>query len=309
MARQRLEEYQRALQIRYNMTATSLLPPVVPPGLAHPPPNSTRCVRQPGHVQAVPTPLHAPLHASWAPLQAPLHPPLQTSHAPLVAPLQAHAVPVYNHELPRTSEDVSTEESDTLTSPPSLSGFSLASKPLPDDVESDSDSLRYQRLNDTSWLTDSIMEKVTEHLPERMRPLSVTKEKLPYKRFTEHHSRSIPVQPSPEPIKGMRSTIAEVTAPLPGYALAEARASQSTGSLSVGEDNTERQRQELQEAQRRVLEQKEALMLQQRQREEERRRQDLEMVQMRRQKETLQALINTDAQVSEKTVKAVILIK
>ncbi|CAI5692647.1 unnamed protein product [Oreochromis niloticus] len=296
VARQRLEEYQRALQIRYNMTATSLLPPVVPPGLAHPPPNSTRCVRQPGHVQAVPTPLHAPLHASWAPLQAPLHPPLQTSHAPLVAPLQAHAVPVYNHELPRTSEDVSTEESDTLTSPPSLSGFSLASKPLPDDVESDSDSLRYQRLNDTSWLTDSIMEKVTEHLPERMRPLSVTKEKLPYKRFTEHHSRSIPVQPSPEPIKGMRSTIAEVTAPLPGYALAEARASQSTGSLSVGEDNTERQRQELQEAQRRVLEQKEALMLQQRQREEERRRQDLEMVQMRRQKETLQALINTDAQ-------------
>lgn len=105
----------------------------------------------------------------------------------------------------------------------------------------------------------------------------------------------------------MRSTITEVTAPLSGYALAEAEASRSTGSMSVGEDNMERQRQELQEAQRRVLEQREALMLQQRQREEERRRQDLEMVQMRRQKETLQALINTDAQVSERTVKAVIL--
>ncbi|XP_026047326.1 uncharacterized protein LOC113035808 isoform X1 [Astatotilapia calliptera] len=140
------------------------------------------------------------------------------------------------------------------------------------------------------------MEKVTEHLPERMRPLSVTKEKLPCKRFTEHHSSSIPVQPSSEPFKVMKSTIAEVTAPLSGYALAEAEASRSTGSLSVGEDNMERQRQELQEAQRRVLEQREALMLQQRQQEEERRRQDLEMVQMRRQKETLQALINTDAQ-------------
>ncbi|XP_034556597.1 centrosomal protein of 295 kDa isoform X2 [Notolabrus celidotus] len=40
VARQRLEEYQRALRIRYNMAATSFLPAVPPPGLIHPPPPS-----------------------------------------------------------------------------------------------------------------------------------------------------------------------------------------------------------------------------------------------------------------------------
>lgn len=63
----------------------------------------------------------------------------------------------------------------------------------------------------------------------------------------------------------------------------------------------ERQRRELQEAKRRVLERSEAVALQQRQLEEKRRRQEEEMKEMRRQKETLQALIHTDARVSEGT--------
>ncbi|XP_030599310.1 centrosomal protein of 295 kDa isoform X2 [Archocentrus centrarchus] len=261
VARQCLEEYQRALQIRYNMTATSLLPAVVPPGLNHPPLHNTQCLHLPGHVQVPPAP----------------------------------AGPVNNHVIPQMSVEVSTGESDTLTSLPILPDFSLASKPLPDEDESVSDGLRYQRLNVTSWLTDSIMEKVTEHLPERVRPLSVTKEPLPYKLYTKPHSSEGPLQPSCEPIQAMRSNVKEVTPLVPGHELAEPLASLYTESLSIREDDMQRQRRELQEAQRRVLEQREAMMLQQRQQEEARWRQEVEMAQMRRQKETLQALINADA--------------
>ncbi|XP_044058281.1 centrosomal protein of 295 kDa isoform X2 [Siniperca chuatsi] len=267
VARQRLEEYQRALQIRYNMTATSLLPAVVPPGLIHP-----------------------ALHSA------------QSVHLP--TPLQPHTtrpVPAYIHAKPQTSVEIPTREFDMFASPPRLvcSGLRVDSKLLPDEVESISNSSRNQRPSATAWLTDKIMERVTEHLPERARPSSVTTEPLPYKLFTTHHSTSIPVQPTSDPTQAISQSLTHDAPLVPGHAAVKPgswpNGSLQTGSLSSREDDMERQRQELQEVQRRVLEQREAVVLQQRQ-QEERQRQEVEMEQMRRQKETLQALIHTDAQ-------------
>lgn len=59
-----------------------------------------------------------------------------------------------------------------------------------------------------------------------------------------------------------------------------------------------RRRVRLQEAQRRVVEQRAALTLQKVQQEEERRRAEEELQHMRRQKEALQALIDADRRVS-----------
>ncbi|XP_035536030.1 centrosomal protein of 295 kDa [Morone saxatilis] len=293
VARQRLEEYQRALQIRYNMTATTLLPP----GLIHSPLHSTRPVHLPTSLQLPTTP----------------------------------AVPAYNHAKPQTSE-VPTRESNMLASLLHLPGSSLRvrSRLLPDEVESISNSPRNQRPDVTPWLTDNIMERVTEHLPEGVRPFLATKEPVPYKQFTTHHPASIPLQPTSDPIQVISSRITDGAPLVLGRAAVRLQGSLQTESLSSREDDMERQRRELlevqrrevqrreiqrrellevqrrelqevqrrelQEVQRRVLEQREAVMLQQRQQEEERKRQEVEMEQMRRQKEALQALIHTDAQ-------------
>lgn len=316
MARQRLEEYQRALRIRHNMTS----------GLIHP------------HLHGAPS-VHLP-----APLQLPTAP----------------AVSAYIHAKPQTPVEVPTREFDMLASSSRLPGSSasVGSKLLPD--ESISSDPRNQRPDVTAWLTDNIMERVTEHLPERVRPSS---EPLPYKLFTTHHSASIPLQPTSDPIQAVSPSITYGAPLVPGHAEVK-RGSLRTGSLSSREDDDmERQRRELQEVQRRVLQQREAAaaaalqqqreavalqqqreavalqqqrvaaalqqreavelqqqqreavalqrqqreevaLQQQRQQEEERQRQEVEMEQMRWQKETLQALIDTDAQVSEGTITA-----
>lgn len=273
MARQRLEEYQRALQLRYNMAATTMLPP----RLIHPPLHSTQSVHLPA---ALPLPPSTP------------------------------AVPAHIHVKPQTSVEIPTREPDMLASPPRPPGSSsrVCSRLLPDEVESISSNPRNQRPDVSAWLADNILERVTEHLPEKVRPFSVAREPLPYKPFTTHHSISVPLQSASDPIQSISPSITDGASLVPGHAAVKPgtlpQVSVPTGSLSSREDDMERQRRELQQAQRRVLVQREAVVLQQRQHEEKRQRQEVEMKQMRRQKETLQALIHTDAQVSEGTIIA-----
>ncbi|XP_054460001.1 centrosomal protein of 295 kDa isoform X2 [Anoplopoma fimbria] len=270
VARQRLEEYQRALRIRYNMTARSLLPATAPWGLIHP-----------------------------SPLQG-----AQSAHLPAPTQLSTTpAAPAYIHAKPQSPAEVPTRESDMspsrLPGPSACFGF----KPLrPDEVGSFRSDPRSRRPEVTAWLTDNIMERVTGHLPERVRPSS---EPPSYKLFPTHHSASIPMpQPASDPIRATSPCITDGAPPVKRRPASHG--SLRTGSLSSSEDDDddmERQRRELLEVQRRVLEQREAVALQQRRHEEERqsqeeqrRRQEVEMEQMRQQKETLQALIHTEEQ-------------
>ncbi|XP_035477657.2 uncharacterized protein cep295 isoform X2 [Scophthalmus maximus] len=258
VARQRLEEYQRALRIRYNGSPTSLLPAVIPPDF-----------RQP----SLPTPLLLPT---------------------------IPAVPSYIHAKPQTFMDVPTRESAMPASPPHLPGSSLraGTKLLPDEVESSLNGFRTQRADVPAWLTDGIMERVTEHLPERVRPCSLTTEPLPRKLFTTHHPPTIPLRPSSDPLQAVTPSLTDSPPPVPGHAavnMAILLHAPVQMDSSRGEE-VERQRRELLEVQRRVLEQRDAVALQQRQREEERQRREVELEQMRQQKETLQALIHTDTQ-------------
>lgn len=271
MARQRLEEYQRALRIRYNMTSTSLLPAVTPLCLTHQPLHSA----QSGHYTA----------------------PLQLPTAP------AHPVP--EAAVSQTSEGVPTREFDMRAPPlhcPS-SGLSVGSKLLPDKVESKSNSPRNQRPDVTAWLTDNIMKRVTEDLPERVRPLSSNAEPVPYKPFTTHHSANIPLQPPSGSVQAHSPSMADAILLVQGHADAKSvtllHNSLQMGSQSSREDDLERQRRELQDVQRQLLVQRKAVALQQRQQEEQRQRQEVQMGQIRRQKEALKALIQTDAQVNE----------
>lgn len=281
MARQRLEEYQRALQIRYNMTSTSLLPPVAPPGLVN-------------------TPLPCPESALLLP--PPLH--IHTSAT----------IPAYTrsaHAKPQTPVELPTRDSDIVSPPLHESGPSLHSESrlLPEREETFSGILREQSSDVPAWLTDRIMERVTEHLPERLRP-SVTTEP-PSCRSLPHSTANIPLQPSSDPVQTISQSISNGTpVPLgqaavkPGTVL---HGSLEVGSLAFREVDVEKQRQELQDIQRRALEQREAVALQQRQqeeerqrREEERQRREEEREQMRRQREALEALINTDTQVRKR---------
>ncbi|XP_065816078.1 centrosomal protein of 295 kDa [Labrus bergylta] len=263
VARQRLEEYQRALRIRYNMTAASSWSAVVPPGVVHLPPQSA-------------PPVHLP--------------------TPLLLPTTP-AVSAYTRSKPQTSVQVPTKESDVLSSPPYLTGSSLrvGSRLLSDEGESVSEHSSNQRPEVTAWLTDNIMEKVTRHLREREGPSSFASEPLPYKAQKTHQSASIPLQPTSDTTTSQRIT-EDVTAHLLGREEVKTVLPPQTGSLSSREDDMETQRRELQEVQRRFLEQRELLALQERQQEEERRRQEGAREQMRREKETLQALIQNDAE-------------
>ncbi|KAG7234902.1 hypothetical protein INR49_003639 [Caranx melampygus] len=236
VARQRLEEYQCALQIRYNMTSLSLLPTVVPPGPSHPHQHSIRSVHPP--------------------------PPLQ------------HPTPAVQSCIhrPQTPVEVPMRESDMLASPPCPTDSSLNSgyKVLQDEVESDLLCVRNQR-PDCAWLTDKVMERVTEHLPERVRPSSLATEPLPQSVFTPHHSATISPQPTSDAIRAFSPTITDEAPLVPGYAAAQPRTtlhgSLHVGSLSSSKDDIEKQKRELQELQRRVLEQREAIALQQKQQE------------------------------------------
>uniref|UniRef100_A0A3P8TQB8 Uncharacterized protein n=1 Tax=Amphiprion percula TaxID=161767 RepID=A0A3P8TQB8_AMPPE len=247
-ARQRLEEYQRALRIRYNMATTSLQPPIVPPGLVQPPLHSTQ----------------------------PVHPP---------APLQIPTAPAYLHDEPQTSRQPNMSASHPHRPGSSLSG----SKLLLDEVESFSQ--RKRRPDVTTWLTDNIMERVTEQLPERLKSPSASREMN--KLSTTGLSTSFPLQPGP--IQTSNQSFRD-----PQH-VATPQISQQTESLSSTENDVETKRRQLQEVQRRMLKQREAVKLQQKQQEEERQRHQVEMEQMRRQKEALQALIQTDEEPASET--------
>ncbi|KAK1899548.1 Centrosomal protein of 295 kDa [Dissostichus eleginoides] len=333
VARQRLEEYQRALRIRYNMTPTSLLPAAVPPGLCPPPLHGVQSVHPP------------------APLQLPTPPASQA----------------YIHAKAQTPVEVPTRESDMLAShsqPPS-SNISSASKLVQDEVEYISSNSRNQKF--TAWLTDNIMERVTGHLTERVRATrhsaSITLQPTsdPIQGSSSIITSGAPLAPVPETVRPVtlphcslrtgslssieddrmerqRRVLQEVQrrelqevqrrelqevqrrglqevqrrglqeVQRPGLQEVQRRELQEVQRRELQEvqrrelqevqrrELQEVQRRELQEVQRRLLEQREEVALQQRQQEEERRQQEVEMEQMRRQKETLQALIQTEEQ-------------
>ncbi|XP_047450066.1 centrosomal protein of 295 kDa isoform X3 [Mugil cephalus] len=191
VARQRLEEYQRALRIRHNMSnATSLPSAVKPPGLVHLPPLR-------------PVSLHPP-----APLHLPTPAPL---HLPTPPPAPSHIQNIY---IPG-------------------SGFSVVSKLLPD--ESVSSSSTSQTAGATAWLSSSMMERV--------RPSSVTREPPPAPYFIPRH---VPLQP--DPIRRLSPSLSDVPPFVPRHTAVNHGAS-SQGSR---EDDSERQRRELQDVQRRV---------------------------------------------------------
>ncbi|XP_034385039.1 uncharacterized protein cep295 isoform X3 [Cyclopterus lumpus] len=264
VARHRLEEYQRALQIRYNMTAMSS----APPGFVRPP-------------------LHGP----------------RSSHLP--APPQFFTTPAATaciHAKPQPPVELPPRESDMSALPARLPSASVGSKRSPlDEVGSFPSDLMNRGPDVSAWLTDNIMQRVTEHLPERVRPFS---ESPPHKRFPTQHSASFLTQPPSDPIQAISSRITD-RVPLVerGPAPRGSAPSRSPSSTEDEDDDMESQRRELLEVRRRVLEQREAVALQQRRREEERqrreeqrRRQEAEMEQMRRQNEMLQALIHTEEQ-------------
>ncbi|XP_036070824.1 centrosomal protein of 295 kDa isoform X3 [Oryzias melastigma] len=208
-ARQRLEEYQRALRIRHSLTCRSILSTVGPPGpdppLLHPP--STR-----------PDPLPAPPHLPVPP-----------------------AAPTFVPQRPNISTSFPTP---SLTRP----GSCLSSKLLLDPSGTDF----------VSQITDGVMERVTDHLPERLRL-------LPHK--------PPPSRPT-DPTRTLNPAFTD-------HSPSDSRFHPVTPSQEVR-----------QEAERQVEEHREVTRLQ-----EERQRQEEELEQMRRQKEALQALIDTDKQV------------
>ncbi|XP_038140781.1 uncharacterized protein cep295 isoform X3 [Cyprinodon tularosa] len=196
VARQRLEEYQRALRIRHNMTAALLRPPVHPAGLVH---------QEPEHFSAL--------------------------HVPFTPP----------SEDPKTSVD--------LSAPPPASRGSVGSTTTPPSTEG---------ADVTAQLTHSILERVTKHLPERLRPSSDPTE------LSAHRSTSGLTQTT-----GSRIT--------DGLSLEPRRQ-----VLSSSEEDLDWRRRELEEKLH----------------EEEMRRAEVELGHMRTQKETLQNLIDEDESVS-----------
>ncbi|KAK2846576.1 hypothetical protein Q5P01_009575 [Channa striata] len=305
-ARQRLEEYQRALRIRYNMTSTSFEPAETQRPLL-----STQSVNPP------------------ASRLLPVNP----------------EVPVYIPANSQTSVDVPTRESDILTSTLQPPAFSVGSKSPPGEVECKYNSPRNQ-FGVTAWLTNNIMGRATEHLPQRVRTLSSNIEPLSRK---SHHLTSILLESAFDSTQAVSPSITDGTAVVPDHADAKSgtflqsylqpvsesskedkseqqrkklrmgslssteddfemqRQKQQIGSLSSRERDLENQRQELQEVRRWLLDQRDAVALQQRQQGEHRQRQEVQMEHMRRQKEALQALIHTDAQpvpaAADETVK------
>ncbi|MEQ2168836.1 hypothetical protein GOODEAATRI_018867, partial [Goodea atripinnis] len=234
-------QYQRALWIRHNMTATLLRPPVHPAGLVPP------CLSDPG---------------SEHPPQAPATP------------------PVPSDAQPKTSVDFAMRDLSASPPPPASSSSAGSCLLLEESVGS---RFSTRRPEVTAQLTDGILQRVTKHSPERLRPSPVTAE--PFKLPTAHGSTSTS-SPS-DPPRPAGPTIPDIVPLDPGLRVV---------SLISREEDLDWRRRELQEAQRRVIEQREAVALQEKLQEEDRRRAEVELEHMRRQKETLQALIGTDEQ-------------
>lgn len=271
MARQRLEEYKRALQLRYNMAARTLRPP---------------------HI--IPQPLHGMQSA---------FPPAAVQHP--VTPAAPDHINIRQRPV-----EIPIRESDRLTSPdhPLGANSRLSASLVQDNEDLFSHSIYNQSPDASAFLTDDIMERVTKHLPERVRSFTITREPPPYKPTTTHRSISTQLQSAADFIQNTSQNMTDGEyMGLGGESPRTVNSPHSsvlTKSSHSKDENMETQRHELREAQRRVTEQREVVLLQQRENEEKRRRQEVEMEQMRQQRETLQALIHTDSQVRQGTVLA-----
>ncbi|XP_027855198.1 uncharacterized protein cep295 isoform X4 [Xiphophorus couchianus] len=204
VARQRLEEYQRALRIRHNLTATALLRPPVHPAFLAPPSESHPAT------PSVPSGVSLPAFSSSA-----------------------------------------------GSSVPSITNRFNSLRP---DAASLADSQSGKKIQKSEILHNHIMERVAKHLPDRQRASPVAAG--PYEPDAAHGSASTSATFDPMTL--------------------------------TSREADRRRRVRLQEAQRRVVEQRAALTLQKEQQEEERRRAEEELQHMRRQKEALQALIDAD---------------
>lgn len=249
VARQRLEEYQQALQIRHNMTTRSLL------SVSRPPTINTQ---------------------PYAPPQL----------------LSAPAVPSFIRTRHQTSQEVTVRGSEASASPPCpASSSSVCSELLLDEP------VGFQRPGVNTQLTDDIMRRVTEHLPERLRASSGSEEQLPHKLSSTHKPISSQLSsdqlraigPSEGPHLGSREEDI--------HRLQEAQRRAREQREAEQQREAELREAELQRQKEAELQREAALQQQQRLLEEERRRNEVELVQMRRQKEALQALIDTDEQV------------
>lgn len=248
MARQGLEEYKQALQLRYTLTTRSAVSLPHP----HPPPPPA----QPLVHHLIPQ-CSFPPPVLPATLRLPVNPP----------------GPHREHDRPWSPVEIPKGAANRIASPPQPPATSLT----PDKELSLSSGTHSQSPDDSASLADDIMERVTKHLPEAVRPSAFYREP------------STPSKPAPahQPL---------LSTPIPLLDIGQSSGSGGNAPTTV-EGKVEARRRELREAQRRVTAQREAVLLQQREQQEKLRRQQVEMEQMRRQREAMQALMQTNIQV------------
>ncbi|XP_034024440.1 centrosomal protein of 295 kDa isoform X2 [Thalassophryne amazonica] len=265
VARQRLDEYQKTLRLRY-MMATSSLPAAVPSDVSHTPLVCTECdnLLPPPHL---PTSYAAPVYTNNA--RAELHTPV----------------------------DVPTREPAVAESPPDHSGSSVShdSRLVSHELDSVAESPGHHSPDVIAQLSRDVMGEVREHLSEELQPYSGSiGYKLHKQCSTPQANTGVHFQPSYDAIQNTRYDECQ----LPGQTVVKpvtvTPSSLQAGFSGLTGEDMERQRHELQEVQRWVLEQINTIALHQRRKEEE--RQNLKMAQMKRQKEALQALISSDVQ-------------
>ncbi|XP_062328757.1 centrosomal protein of 295 kDa isoform X2 [Osmerus eperlanus] len=270
-ARLRLEDYQRALRYRYNITLTATQAARGPLNPICPPPLNTGRATLPAVSVELPSGSAMPL----LPVALTTH---SRTHSPMEIPNRESAI------LPQPS----------ILPVPGMhtragSGFSTKVSSVPLTVTTESS--RNQHPDHTAWLTDHFLQRVSAHLPDGLRP-PPTPSHPPSSRPPA--TLGIPVPSVADPVQALHPTPSEHPATFPEEASAKPGTFlpgfTQTGKLFREEIELERQRQEVQEAQRRVQGQREALLLQQREQEEDLREQ------WRRQKEALDALLSADTQ-------------
>ncbi|XP_056138891.1 centrosomal protein of 295 kDa [Lampris incognitus] len=242
-ARQRLEEYQRALRIRH-MSSALVRPPAVPAGPIRPLPHSGG------------------------------------SSIPLVPALQrptSSALPVH---IPctddRTQVQVETPTRVSASFAPSVTLSSLVLHPRaslgvepvfqPVQPELSAGILRDQTAGITARLTDSIIERVTKHLSKNLRPSSISTDFPLHGPFT---ASDVPLPPVSHPLRVTSPSQADVSPLLSGRAPVK-QGTLQLGSQASTQEDIEMRRRELLEAQRQVLAQREAMAQQLREQEVQR---------------------------------------
>ena len=260
VARQRLEQYQRALRIRHS-TAIRPGPPTGPPANLDPGPPLNLSAKT-----AVPVAIHPAL-------------PRPTDRA--VPPMALREIPARESDAWRTPPPPPPHP----PGPGSHPGTSLARDPnrFPQDSPEDNATgpPPGHRAGLSAWLTDSIMERATGHLPERLRSPPAAPNPFTHRplRTTENVTTGVR-QGSQLDWRAPRLGTDPVrllgpAAPQPGQALTQPLSflrghPVAQTSLDPRKGDVERQRLELLEAHRRMQEQREEVE-QQRRREEDRR--------------------------------------